>query len=156
MEINNKLDNVYFGNNNIKEFPSKIDTILTKIRYHVLIRRVRVLNFFEDFDKLRSGYVSEEIFKRCIDMILATTATCKLSKEEYNEIAKHYYDSEKKMVEWRSFVDDIDEGDCYNNSYYSFFFSFFFFLNKNDEILFYRILVIKQIKLLLTLNFICI
>jgi len=109
MEINNKLDNVYFGNNNIKEFPRKIDTILTKIRYHVLIRRVRILNFFEDFDKLRSGYVSEEIFKRCIDMILATTATCKLSKDEYNEIAKHYYDSEKKMVEWRSFVDDIDE-----------------------------------------------
>eukprot|EP00833_Pecoramyces_ruminatium_P016532 jgi/Orpsp1_1/1190564/evm.model.d7180000079801.2 len=108
METNNKLENVYFGNNNIKEFPRKIDTILSKIRYHVLIRRVRILNFFEDFDTLRSGYVSEAIFKRCIDMILATTATCKLNSDEYNEIAKYYYDSNKKMVEWRSFVDDID------------------------------------------------
>ncbi|ORX82107.1 hypothetical protein BCR32DRAFT_267873 [Anaeromyces robustus] len=42
-------------------------------------------------------------------MILATTATCKLSSEEYDEIAKYYYDSEKKKVEWRSFVDDVEE-----------------------------------------------
>ncbi|KAG4099223.1 hypothetical protein H8356DRAFT_1668791 [Neocallimastix lanati (nom. inval.)] len=108
MDSSNKLDNVYFGNDNAKEFPRAIDTILSKIRYHVLIRRVRILNFFEDFDKLRAGYVSEAIFKRCIDMILATTATCKLSSEEYNEIAKYYYDSERKMVNWRSFVDDVD------------------------------------------------
>jgi len=110
MDSSNKLDNVYFGNDNAKEFPRAIDTILSKIRYHVLIRRVRILNFFEDFDKLRAGYVSEAIFKRCIDMILATTATCKLSSEEYNEIAKYYYDSERKMVNWRSFVDDVDSG----------------------------------------------
>jgi len=108
METNNELDNVYFGNINNKEFPRTIDTILSKIRYHVLIRRVRILNFFEDFDKLQSGYVTESIFKRCIDMILATTATCKLNSEEYNEITKYYYDNDKKMVEWRSFVNDID------------------------------------------------
>jgi len=106
---NNKLDNLYFGNKNIKNFPRAIDTILSKIRYHVLIRRVRIINVFEDFDKLRSGYVSKDIFKRCINMILTSTATCKLSQEEYDEITKHYYDSEKKLVEWRSFVEDVEE-----------------------------------------------
>jgi len=113
METNKELDNVYFGSNNKKEFPRAIDTILSKIRYHVLIRRIRVLNFFEDFDKLQSGYVTESIFKRCIDMILATTATCKLNSEEYNEITKYYYDNDKNMVEWRSFVNDIDTGKVY-------------------------------------------
>lgn len=69
---------------------------------------IRVRDWFEDFDKLRSGRVSIGVFGRVLDLMKLT-----LTKEEIDVLVSSYHDPESKQVQYNQFCRDIEEGQSY-------------------------------------------
>lgn len=65
-----------------------IDELLQRIQLHIMPRRVRCREYFDDFDKLRCGRVSEEQFSRAINMI-----GLNMTEEEMKILARHFTDT---------------------------------------------------------------
>ncbi|CAK8698532.1 unnamed protein product [Clavelina lepadiformis] len=92
--------------------PPEIDTshvdmeqMISRIRHHVLVNRIRVAEFFEDFDLLRSGSVSQAIFARGIDLMGVTW----LDKAHAHALQNWYRDPKKvDCVLWTNFMTDIE------------------------------------------------
>jgi len=72
------------------------------IRTTAITRRMRPSLFFLDYDRLRSGQVTESQFFR----ILWENMSVKLSDEEQAALAGKYATKDGR-VDWRSFVDTI-------------------------------------------------
>ena len=70
------------------------------IRTAAITRRMRPSLFFLDYDRLRSGLVSESQFFR----VIWENMSVKLSDEEQAELAAKYA-SKDGRIEWRRFVD---------------------------------------------------
>ena len=84
--------------------PDDIDDVLTRIRKECSEKRVRLNEFFRDFDRLRSGIITQAQFRIGMNM-----AKIDLSTSEF-ELLKSYFNSDKKgMLKWREFCDAIDE-----------------------------------------------
>nr|XP_002123656.3 uncharacterized protein LOC100183292 [Ciona intestinalis] len=81
-----------------------VDNIENNIRTSLKTKRVRVSEFFKDFDRLRSGSITASQFKRCLDQFLGL----KLSAKEIDEIADKYC-LKDGMVNYRAFSDVIDQ-----------------------------------------------
>jgi len=64
-----------------------IDDLLQRIQMHIMPRRVRCREYFNDFDKLRCGRCTEEQFARAINMIGVN-----LTDEEMKALARHFTD----------------------------------------------------------------
>ena len=84
---------------NISNDPSDVED---RLRSLVVMKRVRVNEFFRDFDKLRKGKVTRSQFKA----ILATL-NFTLTDEEYQFLIDKYA-AEDEMVNYAAFVDSID------------------------------------------------
>lgn len=68
-------------------------------------QRIRIGEFFRDFDKLRSGFITEGQFRIGLNM-----AKVVLSSHEFEELCNHFQASkEGKHVRWRDFCDAVDE-----------------------------------------------
>ena len=92
--------------------PRQIDTshvdlneVIARIRHHVLVNRLRVKEYFEDFDSLRSGSVTKPIFERCLDSM-----GVKWLDEAHSYALQEYYTDPKKpdYAHWYNFMLDVD------------------------------------------------
>jgi hypothetical protein len=88
-----------------KDQPDDINDILAKLRQHCKEQRTRISEFFRDFDKLRSGYITEAQFRIGLNM-----SKIVLSGAEFRLLADHYQaPKEGAHVKWREFSDAVDE-----------------------------------------------
>jgi hypothetical protein len=78
---------------------------LARIRLICKQQRIRVGEFFRDFDKLRSGYITEVQFRIGLNM-----AKIVLSSHEFEMLTEYFQaPKEGKHVKWRDFCDAVDE-----------------------------------------------
>nr|CAB3262790.1 uncharacterized protein LOC100183292 [Phallusia mammillata] len=82
-----------------------LEKIENDIRTTLKTKRVRVSEFFKDFDRLRSGYITPSQFKRCLDQFLGL----KLSEDQANQLVEKYRLKKDNMVNYRAFSDVIDK-----------------------------------------------
>jgi Ca2+-binding EF-hand superfamily protein len=75
------------------------------VRTRVQTRRVRVDEFFQDFDRLRSGFVTAGQFKRVLDEQLGLS----LTEEQVNSIVKAYDSKGDGRVNYRAFASQINQ-----------------------------------------------
>lgn len=71
-----------------------------------------MIEFFQDFDPLRSGYISKTQFKRALaTMGLSKLGSQDLTEAQYQMLAKYYESSSSSdKVCWKQFHDDIENG----------------------------------------------
>jgi len=83
-----------------------IDELLKRIRHHVLVNRIRVEEFFQDFDPLRHGSIPTSRFR----MGLSAMGQQHLTETQILAIIDRYADDTRKgNVWWISFFADIDK-----------------------------------------------
>lgn len=89
----------------MKHKPEDIEDVLARIRTICKQARIRVGEFFRDFDKLRSGYITATQFRIGLNM-----AKIVLSLQEFDELVSFYAaPKDGKHVKWREFCDAVDE-----------------------------------------------
>lgn len=83
-----------------------IADIIYKIQKHVGHRRIRVAEFFRDFDRLRSYSIPRQEFIRGVDNI-----ECPLTMAEFEALADYYQDDKKKgCCRWKEFEIEVEKG----------------------------------------------
>ena len=88
-----------------KDQPNDVDDILAKLRKTCQEQRIRISEFFRDFDKLRSGYITEAQFRIGLNM-----SKIVLSGAEFRLLADHFQaPKEGAHIKWREFSDCVDE-----------------------------------------------
>ncbi|GAQ80547.1 hypothetical protein KFL_000560360 [Klebsormidium nitens] len=82
-----------------------VSSVEIKVKLVVYKNRIRLREFFVDYDKLRTGYVTEGQF-----MSGLTSAGLKLSAREMKALADKYKDPEnpQQKVHYRAFCDEMD------------------------------------------------
>ncbi|KAI8608640.1 hypothetical protein BC830DRAFT_1162449 [Chytriomyces sp. MP71] len=80
-------------------------SLMDRIRYHAATKRIRVAEFFRDFDKLRCYSIPRHEFIRGINRIGLSLAAA-----EYESLADIYEDrtGKKGMCRWKDFEQDIE------------------------------------------------
>lgn len=68
-------------------FLHRLQKILRSIQEHCATNRRRVTEFFQDFDKLRSGRISPYQFRRCLHMLGMVNL---LSELDYELLFEHF------------------------------------------------------------------
>lgn len=87
-----------------KEEDNSISTCLAGITEFLYKNRIRGEEFFQDFDPLRSGFVTKAIYLRCLDAMGITRITV----QEAKRLADYYQDSNKTdCVRWKQFLQDV-------------------------------------------------
>ncbi|KAJ8961552.1 hypothetical protein NQ318_014804 [Aromia moschata] len=117
-EIGKILASHLFGKQNIfhpalKE-PNKLEPVLTTlslIRDHVYKNRLRVCQFFKDFDPFNCGRITAANFHRGLDaLVLSGMQRLFLSLPDVEGIVAQYQDPcDPTRVCWKTFEDDIDQ-----------------------------------------------
>ena len=90
----------------VSHVPQVVDAnrILAKIKYDVLMKRIRVTEFFRDFDKLRTGCISRPQFRQGLCAMGQG-----LSDDEFAALASKYRPvSKPDMIAHAKFSSDID------------------------------------------------
>lgn len=84
---------------------------IRRIQKHVLENRLRVAEFFKDFDSLNSGRLTISQFHRGLDMLgISGIQRLFLSLPEIESVIEQYRDPcDSSRVCWRTFEDDIDQ-----------------------------------------------
>eukprot|EP00667_Euglena_gracilis_P004393 EG_transcript_4413 len=83
-----------------------LQKILRSIQEHCATNRRRVTEFFQDFDKLRSGRISPYQFRRCLHMLGMVNL---LSELDYELLFEHFRSAnDRSMINYRAFSDAID------------------------------------------------
>jgi hypothetical protein len=112
--FNQKTDS-YRPRNRVKEIPEvdivktldtfTLDDVLEKIQKIVKQKNIRMSEFMEDYDKLRSGSITEKQFFSSLSMMKVY-----LTKKEFELLNEKYHNPEKLgEVLYKLFCDDIDE-----------------------------------------------
>lgn len=94
------------GNDISRAKPDDIDDVLARIRRDCMEQRIRIGEFFRDFDKLRKGYITEAQFRIGLNMskLVLSGSEFKLLSDRFNaDVTGGNY------VRWREFVDCVDE-----------------------------------------------
>lgn len=93
-----------------KKLPPKllpIEKVIRRLQAEVTLRRIRIREFFLDYDGLRKNIVTGDQFKRIL-----STLNIQLTDSEFNEILKIYnvdgVDSREKRIKWMDFCEDVD------------------------------------------------
>lgn len=82
-----------------------LEEIINRIRHYVLVNRLRVEEYFQDFDPLRHGSISRSIFRRC----LSAMGQPNLTDEQFEVLALYYRDPKKPgNVMWTRFLTDME------------------------------------------------
>jgi Ca2+-binding EF-hand superfamily protein len=88
-----------------KDQPEDVHDILAKLRQICKEQRIRISEFFRDFDKLRSGFITVAQFRIGLNMskIVLSGAEFKLLCDEFKapKAGEH--------IKWREFSDAVDE-----------------------------------------------
>jgi Ca2+-binding EF-hand superfamily protein len=88
----------------VKLEPEDLDDVLSRIRKECSQKRIRLQEFFRDFDRLRSGNISNPQFRIGMNM-----AKIDLSTAEFDLLTSHYASDKPYMFRWKCFCDDVDE-----------------------------------------------
>lgn len=80
-------------------------SLMDAIRSLCFQKRVRINEFFLDFDKLRSGFVSLQQFRRCLSMF-----GMELRDEDFDNLVAVYLDPKLNKVNYAKFSNDVDQG----------------------------------------------
>ena len=89
----------------IRNTPDDIDDVITRIRVLTKQQRIRISEFFRDFDRLRSGHITAAQFR-----IGLTMAKCPVSSQEFDHLINHFKaPKEGAHVCWRDFSERVDE-----------------------------------------------
>jgi hypothetical protein len=89
----------------VKLQPDDVEDVLARIRLFCKQQRTRVSEFFRDFDKLRSGHITDAQFRIGLNM-----AKIVLSSTEFEQVIKQFKaPKEGRHVCWKEFSDSIDE-----------------------------------------------
>ena len=93
-----------------KKIPPKllpIESVIRKLQAEVTLRRIRIREFFLDFDGLRKNIVTGDQFKRVLNVM-----NISLTDTEFNEILKIYNvdgpNTREKRIKWMDFCEDVD------------------------------------------------
>ncbi|KAJ3075759.1 hypothetical protein HDU98_006997 [Podochytrium sp. JEL0797] len=83
-----------------------LETLMDRIRYQAATKRIRVAEFFRDFDKLRCYSIPRQEFIRGINRIGLS-----LTEEEYQNLAEKYADhsGKKGCCRWKDFESDVEK-----------------------------------------------
>lgn len=92
------------GNDIKKDMPNDVEDALAKLRQFCKEQRIRISEFFRDFDKLRSGFITQAQFRIGLSMAKIT-----LSGNEFNLLCEHFQGNMNNQVRWRDFSDSVDE-----------------------------------------------
>lgn len=84
--------------------PEDIDDVLSRIRRECGEKRIRLQEFFRDFDRLRSGNITRPQFRIGMNM-----AKIHLSSSEFDFLADHYVADKLNLFKWKQFCDEVDE-----------------------------------------------
>jgi Ca2+-binding EF-hand superfamily protein len=89
----------------IRNQPDDVDDILARIRSNCAQQRIRVGEFFRDFDRLRSGYITAAQFRIGLNM-----AKVPISNPEFEKLCEEYKAPKQgDHIKWREFCDAVDE-----------------------------------------------
>ncbi|EDO33216.1 predicted protein [Nematostella vectensis] len=84
-----------------------LDELIQRIRHHVLVKRLRVEEFFQDFDPLRHGSISVSQFRQCLNSMGQTD----LTHAQFQVLAQQYADPKRPgNVMWTQFLTDVEIG----------------------------------------------
>jgi len=83
--------------------------IENKIRAHAYHLKLRMTDLFEDYDKLRSGFMTATQFRRCVNSAYNRCIAAPFSDKEFELIVKHYTVNGDGLVKWTAFVESIDK-----------------------------------------------
>merc|ERR1711981_902444 len=87
------------------ESPDDLDDVIARIRTSCSQQRIRVGEFFRDFDKLRSGYITAAQFRIGLNM-----GKLNISNTEFKMLCEHFKAPKAgEHVCWRDFCDMVDE-----------------------------------------------
>jgi len=78
--------------------------VMNKIMQHTYKNRVRPKEFFVDFDKLRSGYITQGQFQTGMSMAGMT-----LTERNYKGLCDYYKDETTSRIHYKSFCEDMDQ-----------------------------------------------
>ncbi|KAG2385626.1 hypothetical protein C9374_003441 [Naegleria lovaniensis] len=81
-----------------------VEALMDTIRSLCFQKRVRINEFFIDFDKLRSGFVSLQQFRRCLSMF-----GMELRDEDFDHLVAVYLDPKLNKVNYAKFSNDVDQ-----------------------------------------------
>lgn len=83
-----------------------LDVLIGRIRHHVLTNRVRVEEYFQDFDPLRSGSISNSHLRRG----LSSLGQHQLTDAQFEVLAQRYADPKRSgNALWTKFLTDVEE-----------------------------------------------
>ncbi|CAF1138992.1 unnamed protein product [Adineta steineri] len=87
-----------------------LNDLMGRIRHHVLIKRIRVKEFFEDFDPLRLGTVSQARFIRVLASLgLTGLDGIPLTEAQMFALCDHYRHPEQRdLIQWKQFEQDVE------------------------------------------------
>ncbi|CAD7090435.1 unnamed protein product [Hermetia illucens] len=87
------------------------DEILLRIKRHVYENSIRVHDFFDGYDQLRTGYVTKNQFFRVLDNIgISALDRLYLTEDEMELVAERYADvNDATRVNWTIFENDINK-----------------------------------------------
>lgn len=92
------------GDDIVKDVPNDVEDVLAKLRLKAKEQRIRFNEFMKDFDKLRSGFITEAQFRIGLNM-----GKVVLSGAEFSLLCDHFRaPKEGKHVKWREFCDAVD------------------------------------------------
>ena len=89
----------------VRNTPDSVDDVLARIRQICSQQRIRIGEFFRDFDKLRTGFITNAQFRIGLSM-----AKVVISHPEFQLITSHFKaPKEGEHILWRDFCDGVDE-----------------------------------------------
>jgi Ca2+-binding EF-hand superfamily protein len=93
------------GHDIVKNCPDDVDDVIARIRTQCSQQRTRVAEFFRDFDKLRSGYITCGQFRIGLNMAKLT-----ISAAEFKLLSDTFKAPKAgDHINWRDFSDKVDE-----------------------------------------------
>ena len=102
------LTEEFYVKKNLPDQAQPIQQLLKKIQADVTLRKLRVREFFLDFDGLRKNSVTGQQFRRILG-----TLNLALTENEYKELIKVYgidsVGSREERIKWMNFCEDIDK-----------------------------------------------
>ncbi|ELU01670.1 hypothetical protein CAPTEDRAFT_182794 [Capitella teleta] len=95
---------------NIQQEEITYEDLMARIRHHVLTNRLRVIEFFQDYDTLRSGSISKPQFQRGLSVLgLSALGQHRLTDAQLRVLCSYYQSpvAEDKVL-WTKFMQDIE------------------------------------------------
>ena len=89
----------------VRNKPTDVDDVVARLRNLCKQQRIRIGEFFRDFDKLRSGFITKSQFRIGLNM-----SKVQISSQEFELLACEFKaPKEGDHICWRDFVDRVDE-----------------------------------------------